>query len=93
MNKELLFDFQLDAQDKHGDINIEKVVEFAIQHVLAIIHLRTCQNEKNSIESIAVEKVREDIVNYFQIEERSVNETIDNSELLREYFNIPGNRR
>src|SRR5574343_850124 len=89
MNKQLLFDFQLDAQDKHGEINIEKVVEFAIQHVLAITRMRTYRNGLESKENLAIDHIRRDITEYFQIQERDVNETMDNNELLREYFKIP----
>lgn len=89
MNKELLFQFEVDAQDRHGEVVVEKVVEYVIEHVLAITRMRGPRNGTNSAENIILSKVREDIIAYFDVQERSVNEIFDTNELFREYFKLP----
>ncbi len=89
MNNELLFQFEVAAQDKHGEVVIEKVVEYAIEHVLAITRMRVVRNGEHSTENMVLNKVREDIIAYFDVPERNVNDIFAENELFREFYGLP----
>lgn len=89
LNEELNFDLQVASQDRHGEVDIEKFAQKLIEHVIAITRMREYRNGPTSAENLAIKRVRSDIISYFGVEERDVNEVYESSELFREYFKLP----
>ena len=69
MNRELLFEIEVDAQDRHGEVVIEKVVEAIIQDIFDLSRRCSQRNGPNSIENETIKRVNKAISQYFQIEE------------------------
>ena len=64
--------------------------EYIVQMIIGITRMRTYRNGLDSPENKAIERIRNDILNFFKdVKEKDVNEIMDENELFREYFKLP----
>src|SRR5574343_224479 len=89
VNHELINDFSVQSYDKHGEVDIYKFTQLVVQHAVGITRMSQYRNGHDSAENRAIRKIREDILAYFGVEEKDINEIMAESELFREYFKLP----
>lgn len=89
LNYELLNELQYQAQDKHGETDQYEFAKLIAQHAIAITHMRQYRNGPDSAENQVIRKIRNDLMQYFGIEDVDVNEIFNENELFREYFKLP----
>jgi len=68
---------------------LEQFVELIIEDAIAITRMVSYRNGIDSVENRAIGLVRKHLIDFFDIQERNVNEIFDKNELFREYFKIP----
>ncbi len=88
------FNYWVDEQDElweAGDVKdfAEQITKEAIEIVLGICRMLVLLNGRNSEGNMVNSKIREEVMKYFDITERDVNEIFNTNVKFREHLNLP----
>lgn len=67
----------------------EQVAKEVIEQTIAITRMNALRNGHDSLENVLIEKARNDIKNYFNVDEVDVNVIFDKNEFFRAFYNLP----